>query len=117
MRSLARFVLAPPLVFAGLACSGTAGPPACEDPQTTSSVEMVDFDYTPACVQAEAGTDLRVVNADSSVHTYSVKDTGLSLDLPAGDEGSLTLAGVIAGTTYRVHCIYHPEMTAALKIV
>jgi len=105
------------LITAGIGCSGSDAPPECTAPETTTSVEIVDFTYGPSCVQATNGDTLQISNADTTPHTYTVKGTGVDLDLEAESEGTLTLDGLVAGTTYAISCTYHPEMGAALKIV
>jgi plastocyanin len=117
MRTAIRCFIVIAFLGSASACSSEDEPLACADPQNTTSVEMVDFEYSPGCVQATAGDTLEVSNTGAAPHTFTVDDADLSLDLPAGEDGSLTLDGVTAGTVYAVRCVYHPEMTAALRIV
>jgi plastocyanin len=105
------------IAVTGIACSGPDEPPVCDAPEATSSIEIVDFDFAPTCVEAAAGSTLQIDNTGAAPHTFTVSDTDLDLDLPAGEAGELALEGVVVGTTYMVHCTYHPDMHAALKIV
>jgi plastocyanin len=116
MRTAVRCFIVIAFVGTASACSGEDAPPACEDPEATTSVEMLDFDYAPACVEASAGDTLDVSNTGEAPHTFTVDEADLNLDVPAGEEGTLTLEGVTAGTVYEVRCVYHTEMTAALTI-
>jgi plastocyanin len=106
------------LLLGAVACGGqdTAGgePVACDDPTATTTPEMFDFGYAPACVEAEAGATLTVTNSGKAPHTFTVQD-GPSADIAAGASADLALEGVAPGT-YSVTCVYHPQMTAALRV-
>lgn len=103
------------LVVAGLAaCS--EDPPVCDDPVAATDVEMGDLFYLPLCIEAADGTTLAIANTGDMPHTFTVNDTDLNLDVPAGEDGELVVADVPTGL-YKVICLYHPQMTAALKVV
>ena len=105
------------LALAGIACSGDdTEAPSCTEYEATTSVELLDFDYGPRCIEASPGDTLELTNEGDAPHTFTIDDPDLSIDLPAGDEGTLVLDGVTAGTTYAVRCIYHSQMTASLRI-
>jgi plastocyanin len=116
MRPIVRTLLAFALALLGAACSGSEAPPACDEPQTTTSVEMLDFEFAPGCVQAATSDTLEVANAGEAPHTFSVRDADLSVDAAAGETGSVALEGLAPGT-YGVYCVYHSQMTAALRVV
>jgi plastocyanin len=105
------------LLLASVACSSSSEAPAdlCPSPTTTTSVEMKDFEYSPSCVAVAPGATLSLTNSGQTPHTFTVKAVDKSTDVAAGGSGSLDLSGVAAGT-YEVTCIYHPQMTAAVKI-
>jgi plastocyanin len=103
------------------ACSSGPAEVVCEAPEATTSVELVDFDYVPRCVEASPGDTLTIENAGDAAHTYTVGGADLPMDLQvdvgAGGTAELALEGVVSGTTYSVTCVYHPQMTGALRIV
>lgn len=114
---MGRLLFLPLLVLLGAglaACSDS--PPACDDPVTTTGVEMGDLFYSPLCIEAAAGTTLEISNTGELPHTFTVNDTDLNLDVPAGEDGELVIDEVPAGL-YKIICVYHPEMTAALKVL
>lgn len=116
MRRILVFVLLAAVAALLPACSGDAAAPACDDPVATSEVDLADFEYRPVCVEASVGDTLTLVNSGEAPHTYTVSDTDLNANLDAGETGEVVLDGVQAGTTYAVHCTYHPQMVGALKI-
>jgi plastocyanin len=77
---------------------------------------MGDFFYEPTCLQASNGDTVEVVNDGDAPHTYTVDGTDL-VNLEPHDSGRFTVEGLSAGTVYEVTCIYHSNMTAALKAV
>ena len=104
------------LAVAVPACSGEAATATCDSPVATTQVELADFEYRPACVEASAGDTLTLTNSGSAPHTFTVSDTDLNANIDGGETGELPLGDLAAGT-YAVHCTYHPQMTGALKIV
>lgn len=98
------------------ACSGSDEPPRCDDPVAGTNVDMTDFEYAPACVEASNGETLNVSNSGDILHTFTVRDTDLDLRVEAGSSGELTVEGLTTGTTYAVICTLHSNMTAALKV-
>ena len=104
------------LTLGGIAC-GAAGsePPACSTFTTSTSVEMDDFRYGPACVQVDPGGTLTLDNVGAAPHTFTVEGTEVSVDVAAGAQGSADLSGVAAGF-YTVLCTYHPQMKATIEV-
>ena len=100
----------------GIAC-GAAGsePPACSTFTTSTSVEMDDFRYGPACVQVDPGGTLTLDNVGAAPHTFTVEGTEVSVDVAAGAQGSADLSGVASGT-YTVLCTYHPQMKFTIAV-
>jgi plastocyanin len=107
------------LLLGATACSSDepAAPPACDTPVTAASVTMGDFFYEPTCLQASNGDTVEVVNDGDAPHTFTVEGTDLGSNLEPHDTGELTFEGLTTGRVYEVTCIYHSNMTAALKAV
>ena len=103
------------LVSSATSCGGK-DEAACQDPTTSSAVEMTGDGYAPACVQASVGTDLTILNTGQAPHTYTVIETELEARADPGGQASLSVTDVTPGT-YEVICTLHPEMRAALRIV
>ncbi len=106
------------VVAAGaMACSGGGAepPPSCPNPTATTSVVMDDFSYGPNCLAVAPDATLSLDNQGAAPHTFTIEGTEVNVDVAAGDEGSVDLAGVTPGT-YTVICTYHPQMVAAVEI-
>lgn len=116
MHSTVSIIITLSLTLGGMAC-GAAGsePSACSTFTKSSSVEMDDFSYGPACVQVDAGSTLALDNVGAAPHTFTVEGTDVSVDVAAGAQGSADLSGVAAGT-YTVLCTYHPQMKATIEV-
>ncbi len=108
---LAAVLLVVPLIAIG--CGSKAA--ACDAPTATTTVDMHDATFSPACVGASSDQTLSLVNADDTPHTYTVKGTGVDVKVEGGATAQAPLAGVAPGT-YAVSCLYHPQMTATLQI-
>ena len=101
------------LPFVALACSSK--PPACDDPTSTTTVDMQDSAFQPACVATEADATLQLVNHDDTTHTFTVRGTDVDVKVEGGQTADASLAAVPTGT-YEVFCLYHPEMKETLQI-
>jgi plastocyanin len=110
-----RVVLAALLVLPiGIACSSSKGP-TCDSPTATTTVDIQNIAFSPACVSASAGATLSIVNHDDTPHTFTVKGTDINVQLDNGATGQASLGGIAAGT-YSVICTYHPQMTETLQV-
>ena len=96
-----------------VACSSSA--PSCDAPTATSTVEMQENLFAPACAQVHATDTLTIVNHDDIPHTYTVKSTDVNVKLEGGATATAALTGIAPGT-YAVTCLYHPQMTATLRL-
>ena len=105
-------LIAVPLLAVG--CSSSS-PPACDTPTETTTVDMQDLRFAPACVSSTADQTLTLVNADDTPHTYTIKGTAIDVKIEGGATTQAPLTGVAPGT-YAVTCLYHPQMTSTLKI-
>jgi plastocyanin len=98
----------------GTACSpGSA--PSCPQPTASTSVTIKDFSFQPSCNGVATGATLTISNTGASVHTYTIRGTGVSVQLDPGAEQNVDLTGVKPGI-YTIICTYHPQMMGALKI-
>jgi plastocyanin len=95
--------------------SGPESPPPCDNPTATTTVELEDFSFAPTCVQAQAGATLTLNDTGGAAHTFTVKGTGVDVQVDPGGTAQASLDGVAPGT-YRVVCTFHPEMVAALRV-
>lgn len=112
-RSLLAFVLSA-LAVGAVGCS-SGGAPACDTPTPTTSIQMKDFAFSPACAQVSAGATLTVTNDGQAIHSLTVKGTDVSQNIEAGQSAQVDLTDIAPGT-YSVVCSYHPQMTGALRI-
>jgi plastocyanin len=117
---LTRSVLIAIVLLGAAACTSDdspAAPPACDAPAETTTVTMGEFFYEPTCVQASNGTTLEIVNDGDAPHTFTLNDGKLQSNLEPHESGELAIDGLTPGTVYLVTCIYHSNMTSALKAV
>ncbi len=82
--------------------------------QTQVIVEMRGFEFFPAKLTVNAGTEVTWVNRDSVPHN-AIADAGAfdTGTLNGGERGSVVLDGP---GTYRYVCTFHPGMEATLTV-
>jgi plastocyanin len=99
------------------ACSTSGGeqPPACDTPTETTTVDMQEVAFAPACVSATASDTLSLVNHDSTAHTFTVEGTSVNVNIEGGQTAQAPLTGIAPGT-YAVTCQFHPTMTEVLRV-
>jgi plastocyanin len=99
------------------ACSTSGGeqPAACDTPTETTTVDMQGLAFAPGCVSATANDTLSLVNHDATVHTFTVKQTSINVNIEGGQTAQAPLIGIAPGT-YTVTCQFHPTMTEVLRI-
>src|ERR671923_1088403 len=106
-----RFAIALALVaLLGAACGGDGGGGG----ETTDSITMVDNEFQPSSFTA-ASTTLTVTNDGQALHSFTLPDGGIDQDVQAGQDASVDLSGLDAGT-YDFNCKYHPEMTGSVTV-
>jgi plastocyanin len=111
-----RLILVAVLACGGaVSCSGSKAPAACTPSGPTQTVQLQDFDFSPRCIGAPAGTRLVLQNTGSVPHTFTIKDTPIDQSVDAGAGAEVTLTGLTSGT-YPVVCTIHPQMTATLVV-
>ncbi len=99
----------------GTAVACSSSPPSCDAPTATTTVDMQENLFAPACAEAHATDTLTLVNHDDIPHTYTVKSTDVNVKLDGGATATAALTGIAPGT-YAVTCLYHPQMTATLRV-
>jgi plastocyanin len=98
------------------ACSTSdSGSATCDTPTQTTTVDTQDMSFPTPCVAATSNDTLSVVNHDQAAHTYTVKATSINVSVDPGQTAQVELTGVAPGT-YQVICMYHPSMTASLRV-
>jgi plastocyanin len=97
----------------GVSCTSKAS--ACDTPTETTTVDIQNTAFAPACISASSGATLSIVNHDDTPHTFTVKNTSINVKLDGGATGQASLAGLAPGT-YSVVCTYHPQMTETLQV-
>jgi plastocyanin len=104
-------------VFGLSSCGGSEEIPSCLNPRAESTVVMDEFVYLPDCVEASAGTELKLVNDGQTPHTFTVESDAetAEVDVASGERATLTVPDLTAGT-YQVSCTYHPQMEGALRV-
>jgi len=98
-----------------VSCSGSKAPASCTPSGPTQTVQLQDFDFSPSCIGAPAGTRLTLQNTGAAPHTFTINDTPIDQQVDPGAGGEVTLTGLAPGT-YPVICTIHPQMKATLVV-
>ncbi len=120
-------IVAPPLLVA--ACSSpttqsvqAAQPEPVAKAQTqpaaggqTHTVEIKQFKFVPDTLSVRAGDQIKWINKDIVPHTATATDESWDTGSLAKNETAVTV--VSATTTEEYFCVFHPHMTATLKLV
>lgn len=74
-------------------------------------IDKMKFGAVPPGVRV--GDTIMWINKDLFRHSATARDGSFNVDLPAGKSGRIVVrrAGVVA-----FYCVYHPGMTATLKV-
>ncbi len=93
--------------------SGADQTPVVSDAERVT-VEMSDFEFFPAKLTVNAGTEVTWVNRDNAAHNAVAGDGAFDTgNLNGGDSGSVVLDRPGA---YAYVCTYHPGMEATLTV-
>ncbi len=130
-RTIAAFLASGALLFA--ACGDDDDASADQPTETTSAdsapegsdstgggeavdtVEIVDFEFTPADAIVAAGSDVTFTNADGTPHTATAADGSFNTDSIDGDsEGTITAPDEPGD--YAFVCSFHPFMKGTLTV-
>lgn len=82
---------------------------------STDTVEIVDFTFMPAELTAAPGTEITVVNMDSTAHTLTGEDDNFDTGNIEADAEMTVTAPQDAGE-YPYICTIHPYMTGMLTV-
>lgn len=93
----------------GVACGGGGG-----GGETTDAITMTDNQFEPSIFTTSADT-ITVSNDGQALHSFTLEEGGIDLDIQAGDSAMIDLSALDAGT-YDLTCKYHPEMTGQVTI-
>ncbi len=113
-RLLFCLVLAVTPALAACSTSG-GGAVTCDTPAKTTTVDMQDSLFAPACVSATANDTLSLVNHDTVPHTFTVRGTSINVNIDGGQTAQAALTGIAPGT-YSVFCSFHAGMTETLQV-
>jgi plastocyanin len=73
---------------------------------STLSLTTADFAFSPTTLTANAGTvTLTVTNNGPSIHSFTLDDNSVSVDIPVGSSKTVTLN--LTGSV-GFHCHFHP---------
>jgi plastocyanin len=103
------------------ACSGDDGGETTETDAEAgdlgpgaAAINIVDLAFEPTEITVRSGrTEVAVVNADTTDHTFTLDDDSVDEPVAAGE--SVTVAVDITETT-GFHCEIHPSMTGTLQV-
>jgi plastocyanin len=106
------------------ACGGSAGQhaptvaPDCTDATADASfsVELVDFAFHPSCLIVRADEPFTLTNTGEAVHTFTIDDRGVDLELGPGDARTSEDGLRIAPGVYRLRCTLHPQMLGTVEV-
>ena len=87
-----------------------------EGPVFTIVMEKVAF--VPNCFIASATQGISVVNDDPVLHSFTMVDTPIDVDVAAGETfNGEPISGVVAAGTYELICKYHASMVGEVTVV
>ncbi len=86
--------------------------PPSEDP----AVDIVDFEFEPATLTVEAGTEVTFTNDDTSPHTATADDDSFDTD-KLDDRGGVGSVQLDEPGSYPYFCEFHPTMRGTVEVV
>ena len=98
------------------------GPPEdCADltgERPVFTIVMRDLRFHPDCFVASASQSIRVVNKDAALHSFTLVDTPIDVDVPGHEKfNGEPIAEVLEPGTYTLLCRYHPPMLGDVYVV
>jgi plastocyanin len=91
----------------------------CTDLKGTGPAQIVlqDNAFDPACAVVSADQGLSLRNEGVALHSFTVENSDVDLDVAAGDTNNTeAIGGILEPGEYKVHCTYHVEMVAELHV-
>jgi plastocyanin len=123
MRTL-RLLLALSLALGAAACGGDGGGGSedCVDLTTEGdsfTIRLVNNEFVPSCFTASASQSLTLVNEDAGLHSFTIRDTPIDVDIRGEETLDLDpISGLVEPGTYELICKYHlPGMTGEVTVV
>ena len=80
--------------------------PKAEAQTAAKTVDIKDFQYSPADMAVKVGEPIKVTNEDDVAHTVTARDGSFSVDVPAHGDATVTIPK--AGN-HPYYCTYHPD--------
>jgi plastocyanin len=120
-RTLALASLGLLLGACGGGSAGDEGPsiaPDCTDVSgnASSSVELVDYAFHPGCLIVGADEPLTLTNTGEAVHTFTIDDRGVDLELGPGDTRTVRDGLRLDPGVYQLRCTLHPQMLGTIEV-
>ncbi|MFL5827485.1 MAG: cupredoxin domain-containing protein [Thermoleophilaceae bacterium] len=81
----------------------------------SNAVNISNFKFVPASLNAKAGAAVKVTNSDSTAHTFTADD-GKSFDTGNLDPGASKSVTVTKAGSFAYHCTIHPFMHGTLVV-
>lgn len=91
----------------------------CEDLTSTAPAEITleDNAFAPACAIVSADQGLSLRNTGAALHSFTVENSDVDLDIAAGDTNNTeAIGGILEPGEYKIHCNYHTEMVGELHV-
>ena len=108
MRTLTKIMIGLLAMF-GLAATAigfTSHAPKAEAQTAAKTVDIKDFQYSPADLAVKVGEPIKITNEDTVAHTVTARDGSFNVEVPAN--GSATVTVPKAGN-HPYYCTYHPD--------
>ena len=123
MRTL-RLLIVLSLTLGAAACGGDddGASEDCVDLTTEGdsfTIRLLDNEFVPSCFTASASQSLTLVNEDAGLHSFTLRDTPIDVDIRGEETLDLDpFTGMIEPGTYELTCKYHlPGMRGEVTIV
>jgi plastocyanin len=104
----------------GSGSSGEEAPsiaPDCADVTggTSFSVELVDYAFHPRCLIVGADEPFTLTNTGEAVHTFTIEEQGIDIELGPGDTETSQGLGIPPGV-YLLRCTLHEQMLGTIAV-
>jgi plastocyanin len=79
-------------------------------------ITIQNMAFEPSCLTASASSTIKIVNADSVDHTFTIDGTQVDVTIVAGQTFNGESAGLKPGE-YSFRCKIHPSMTGTITVI